>query len=429
MAANNKNLHMSSEERRIIQTGIENGSTKTAIAQTIGKDDSTVGKEIKNHRIKQATKTYPIDCALFAKCKNKNTYICNINCPSYSKFYCKRRDRSPGACNGCSKYSFCHYEKYRYIADTAHDDYREMLVSARIGINATYEHIREIGNVILPLLNQGQSPYAILQAHQEIELSEKTLYTYIENGVFQEVGISISPMDLQRQVRRRKISKRKVKFNKRKDKGYLKGRIQVDLKKFLEENPNAKIVQMDTVYNDGTNGPFIQTFKFIRYGLLICIYHEKKTSESMYNGILLLETILGRELFEQEVEVLITDRGSEFVLADKIEKRDDGTIRTHIFYCDPMASWQKGSVENIHLLLREICPKEVDLYKLGLTSQEKANLISSHINSYPTEKLDGKTPFQLVEFFCPKMAKRLYENGFIHLETDKVILKPYLLKG
>ena len=126
MAANNKNLHMFSEERRIIQTGIENGSTKTAIAQTISKDNSTVGKEIKKHRIKQATKTYPIDCALFAKCKNKNTYICNINCPSYSKFYCKRRDRSPGACNGCSKYNTCHYEKYRYIADTAHDDYKEI---------------------------------------------------------------------------------------------------------------------------------------------------------------------------------------------------------------------------------------------------------------------------------------------------------------
>lgn len=429
MAANNKNLHMSSQERRIIQTGIENGSTKRAIAQTIGKDDSTVGKEIKNHRIKQSTKTYPIDCALFAKCKNKNTYICNKNCSDYSKFYCKRRDRSPGACNGCSKYSSCRYEKYKYEADTAHDDYKELLVSARLGINATTDEIKKLGGLIQPLLQQGLSPYAVLQALPEIELCEKTLYSYIENGVFQEVGISISPMDLQRQVRRRKISKREVKFNKRKDKTYLNGRTQSDFKKYIGENPNVKIVQMDTVYNDGTNGPFIQTFKFLRYGLLICIYHEKKTSESMYNGILLLEAILGRELFEQEVELIVTDRGVEFILADKIEKRDDGTIRTHIFYCDPMASWQKGSVENIHLLLREICPKGVDLYKLGLTSQQKANLISSHINSYPTEKLDGKTPFQLVEFFCPKMAERLYENGFVHLQTDKVILKPYLLKG
>ena len=102
----------------------------------------------------------------------------------------------------------------------------------------------------------------------------------------------------------------------------------------------------------------------------------------MLDGILLLESFLGEELFNQEVEVLITDRGSEFVLAEKAEIREDGTRRTRFFYCDPMASWQKGTLENIHLFIREICPKETDLYALGLDSQEKANRISSHINSY-----------------------------------------------
>ena len=45
----NKNLHLTLQERQIIQTGIENGSTKVAIATTIGKDKSTIGKEIKAH--------------------------------------------------------------------------------------------------------------------------------------------------------------------------------------------------------------------------------------------------------------------------------------------------------------------------------------------------------------------------------------------
>ena len=44
------NTHLTIEERRIIRTGIDNGSTKTAIATTIGKDNSIVGKEIKLHR-------------------------------------------------------------------------------------------------------------------------------------------------------------------------------------------------------------------------------------------------------------------------------------------------------------------------------------------------------------------------------------------
>ena len=46
MAKSNKNLHLTLSEREIIQRGIENGSTKTSIAATLGKDKSTIGKEI-----------------------------------------------------------------------------------------------------------------------------------------------------------------------------------------------------------------------------------------------------------------------------------------------------------------------------------------------------------------------------------------------
>ena len=75
----------------------------------------------------------------------------------------------------------------------------------------------------------------------------------------------------------------------------------------MEENPDARIVEMDTVYNDVSNGPFIQTFKFLQYDLLICIYHESKTTDEMLRGILLLEQYLGPDIFNAEVEVLLTD--------------------------------------------------------------------------------------------------------------------------
>ena len=50
MASSNKHLHITLDERKIIETGIFNGSTRTAIARTIGKDKSTVGREIDLHR-------------------------------------------------------------------------------------------------------------------------------------------------------------------------------------------------------------------------------------------------------------------------------------------------------------------------------------------------------------------------------------------
>lgn len=429
MAAINKNAHLTIAERQIIETGIYNGSSKVSIAETIGKDKSTIGKEIKLHRQLKHKSRYPINCALYQKCKNRSTFLCNKECKEYVLFTCKRRDRSPGACNGCEKYRSCHYDKYYYYATTANEEYKELLCESRIGVNATVNQIKELGNLIKPLLDQGQSIYVILHNHPEIELTEKTLYNYIESGVFQDVGIPITCMDLKRQVRRKLKKKLKVGFKPRKDKSHLKGRTHADMEAFLEENPDATVVEMDTVYNDIEKGPFLQTFKFLKYDLLIAFYHEVKDTEHMRNGILLLESILGTEIFNREVMVLKTDRGSEFTLGDETEFREDGTRRTRIFYCDAMASFQKGSLENIHVLVREICPKECDLYALGLVSQNQADIISSHINSYPKEKLNGKKSFQLLEFLCPDMAQRLYDYGLTQIHPDHVTLKPYILKA
>ncbi|MDY6062449.1 MAG: helix-turn-helix domain-containing protein [Erysipelotrichaceae bacterium] len=45
-----KNLHSTISDRIVIEKGITNGSSKKAIADTLGKDKSTIGKEIKLHR-------------------------------------------------------------------------------------------------------------------------------------------------------------------------------------------------------------------------------------------------------------------------------------------------------------------------------------------------------------------------------------------
>ena len=101
MKPTNANTHLTSEERSIIETGIRNGSTKTAIAKTIGKDNSTVGKEIKQHRYLKHKSPLALECANYKKCKHGRE--CTVECPDYEKFTCTRRDRSPGACNGCKR--------------------------------------------------------------------------------------------------------------------------------------------------------------------------------------------------------------------------------------------------------------------------------------------------------------------------------------
>ena len=104
---------------------------------------------------------------------------------------------------------------------------------------------------------------------------------------------------------------------------------------------------MDTVYN-GQSGPFMQTFKFLSYSFIFIIYYEEKSAKAMVESVDPLESILGKELFPKEVEVIKTDRGSEFSDAEGLEKDNDGSMRTYVFYCDSMASCHKGSLENNH---------------------------------------------------------------------------------
>lgn len=425
MSEFNSFSHLTLEERRIILAGIINGSTKTAIAQTIGKDKSTVGKEIKLHRTLTHKCKMPLECNNYRKCPFNRQ--CTLDCPEYEPFRCSRRDRTPGACNGCSNWTHCRFDKYQYCPEDAHTDYRTTLIDSREGVNLTSLEAKTMADIIKPLLKQGQSPFQIITNHPELGISEKTLYNYIENDVFHEIA-GITVMDLRRQVSRR-ISKKKSKgYKKRVDRKYLQGRTYKDYTEYISENPDIFVTQMDTIYNDETNGPFIQTFKFVNAGVLFGIYHETKTAQSMKEGVDLLESILGTVLFRKYVHVLLTDRGSEFTAADAMETSSDGTRRTRVFYCDPMQSGQKGTLENKHIELRYVLPKGTDLRALGLVDQTTLNLTLSHVNSAPVEMLGRKSPLDLTDFMYHDLYEKLEAFGIHKIEKDKVILKPYLLK-
>lgn len=81
MSVTNSFSHLTLEERRIILTGITNGSSKTAIAQTIGKDKSIVGKEIKLHRTLTRKCKIPLECNNYGKCVHVRQ--CTLDRPEY----------------------------------------------------------------------------------------------------------------------------------------------------------------------------------------------------------------------------------------------------------------------------------------------------------------------------------------------------------
>ena len=107
-----KNKHMQLEDRIEIQECLCKGMTFKAIANRIGKDPTTVSKEIKLHALEYSNG--------FAKT--------NTTCPKLLK--------APFVCNGCSKinHANCIYPRRKYTAKSAQKEYETTLVESREGI-------------------------------------------------------------------------------------------------------------------------------------------------------------------------------------------------------------------------------------------------------------------------------------------------------
>ena len=407
--------HLTLEERKIIQAGIENSATKADIARTIGKDATTVAKEIRNHRVFKPRNTFnnPLVCGNRKSCPTKP---CVKKCENHVEPKCNRRDKSPGACNKCQDGQKCRLDKYYYNAIEADKAYRRDLVDYREGVNLTTKERDAIGEILAPLLKQGQSVHQLLSAHQEIIQSERTIYNYIESGLFKSQGID--NFSLKEQVNRKQ---RSTKLKKRKEPVNYIGRKYLDYLRFCEENPGTPVVEMDTLYNN-PSGPYLQTFLFIKAAFMIGFLHTEKTSASMASKIDYLQTQLGDELFSKLFSALLTDRGSEFERHNLFELDKNGCTRLSIFYCDPMQSSQKPHVENNHNYVRDIIPNG---YPLDNLTQEDIDLMFSHINSTPRRSLGDKSPFEVFSFFYGADVPELL--GISEIKRDDVVLKPSLI--
>ena len=91
-------------------------------------------------------------------------------------------------------------------------------------------------------------------------------------------------------------------------------------------------------------------------------------------------------------------------------KRPEGELLSHVFYCDPMASWQKGRLEKNHEFIRYIIPKGMTFAGLN---QEQVTLITNHINSVARASLNGCTPFELAQLLIDRKLLDLCQlEGF-----------------
>lgn len=435
--------HLSTSQRIHIEKGLNDGLSFAAIARKLDKHPSTIAKEVKKYRTLQPREKdpkKPARCALFKECTLrflcdkkdcvkmcKSCYDvklqvskCSYLCSEYREPQCASISKAPLVCNHCARQRTCNKEKAYYIAQNADQSSQELLVSCRQGINQAPADIAMLDTLISPLLAQGQSLAHIYAFHgHEIPCSRKTLYNYIDQGVFTAKNI-----DLRRKVRYKCKPRKTGTRVSLAAKEFRIGRTYEDFQKFIQENPDIPVVELDTVEGgrDNSTQAFLTIF-FRNCSLMLIFVLQEKSQDQVIKVFDYLTEKLGIKVFQDLFPIILTDNGVEFQFPERLECDKNGEIRTKIFYCNPNSSWQKGRIEKNHEYIRYVIPKSqsLDHYK-----QRDACVLMNHINSEARDSLNGCTPFRLSKMLLNNRLHRLL--CLQEIPGDQVHLKPSLLK-
>jgi len=427
------NKHLTYDDRLEIQAGLKKRMSFTAIGEAIGKNRTTVCREILAHRKLVLPDSgnrciHRLECyqarVCGSRCRAASYKTCKTSCGECNRFcrnfvedICKKYEKLPYVCNGCGSRSRCYRKKMLYDAKVAQEEYEWNFSDSHKGISISEEDLDFLDRVVSPAIRQGQSiPVIWEQYKDEMPVSVKTIYSYIDMGL-----LSADNLDLRLKLRRpeRKKSGPALKV----DRAFCVGRTYSDYLQYLEENPDATVVQMDSVLGN-KGGKVLLTLFFTNCDLQLMYLRDRNTAASVTYIFHRLRRILGKQSFCNLFPVILTDRGSEFSDPTNIEVDvTTGEILCRVFYCDPMNSNQKSNCERNHEFIRYIIPKG---FSMDRYSPEQIRLMMNHINSYPRKKWNGRAPIDLfLEIYGQETAGLL---GLERIPPEEVKLIPKLLR-
>lgn len=229
------------------------------------------------------------------------------------------------------------------------------------------------------ILDDGLSPGAVLgelkaQGREndfKTKICERTLYSYIDKGIFLHLTNKDLPIKHKRKYRKVKrqqarasvgnsIDKRPIAINDREEFGHW---------------------EMDSVLGSRKHSKNTLVVLSERKTRQEIIFKVKNHSADEVVGVLnILEKKWG-SLFPKVFKSITVDNGSEFTLVNEMEKSIlfEGK-RTDMYYCHPYSSWERGTNENINKMIRRKIPKGTNFD--NKTDEEIQN-IEDWINNYP----------------------------------------------
>lgn len=425
--------HLTKKERTIIMKMLNSRCTIRNIAKRLGRSPSTISREISNNA--EAISGRGMECANKNDCTrhnlcNKqgckqpcNTCLrCRIFCDDFVEKKCRYYLDNHCLCNGCKKQKTCKLSKRIYIDSKAQDAYKKTIKNAHTGTRLRTDELSNISDLIMPLVNQGQSLCHIKQTHNEdIPVSVSTLYRLINDNKLDVRNIDLAEK-VKRKMRKNDNSNRKKGSEEQLKEESKEGHLYSDFQAYISEN-DVMVVQMDCVEGLKTDNVTLLTLHFVAFHFQIAFIMKECSTVCVVKTLNRLETLLGQELYHTLFEVILTDNEEEFKDISGIETSIFGGQRTKLFYCDVFRSDEKGSCENNHRFIRKVVPKG---FSFKYYNQSDITKMMNHINSYTRRSICGKSPYQLAKAALPEEFFTML--NLKEIPPDEIILNPSLLK-
>ena len=299
------------------------------------------------------------------------------------------REEKRGMCRTKKvRYDYYGDKSYKYVdkysPEIAEEKYRQGLtargVSLKIGNDyalSEYIESRIVDGGLTPLSVLGEIQRNNLQFKTKICV--RTLYNYIEKGVFLRLSLEHLPLK----------GKRKRRKGKNKKAARLSMGTSIE-KRPITVNDRAEFGhwEMDCVEGKKKKKDTLLCLSERLTRKEIIIKMPSKTADSVVTALNSLEYKFGK-MFRKVFKTITVDNGSEFSDCQGIERSIYNGRRTKLFYCHPYSSYERGTNERMNREIRRRIPKGSDL-----TTYSKAEIqaIEDWLNDYPRQVLGFATP-------------------------------------
>lgn len=292
-------------------------------------------------------------------------------------------------------------EKEAYRAHVAHADYERLGKYKERSLKIGKDH--QLEEYIRQRLKQDRySPDAIIgeirirELKFESSICTKTLYNYIDKGIF----TGISNNDLWQKYKRKKRRYRPI------------GRISYTnrLGRSIEDRPQKINTRQeyghweaDTVKGAQRTktGLFTLTERKSREEILIKV--KRATQEAIQEAVDGLEKRYG-SVFKAKFKSITFDNGVEFLNWESIEvsaiKKNKRRIR--VYFAHAYSAWERGSNENQNRMIRRFIPKKKNI---AVYNEDQIQDIQDWMNNYPRKILGYKTANQVAQEHLRKTGK------------------------